>query len=282
MLGAPQLLSAQHGYPACVPHTTQVPEVQRVLGAEQMEPVQQGWFGPPQLPQTPPWQTLLMVPLQMAFGATHLPETQQPPLAQVLAPQHTAPGCPQASPSRVVPASMTGPLPPVPAGASTPASPDLPPVPPVPLAPPLPVTAPVPPTPMPPVPPTSVPPLPLMLPPPLPSAAPRLPPQPASAAPAHTTERKTTASRAGEPGKRCDRGWRTFARAFISDPPPGEYRRPEPAGRTHVPYAAVRTVIPGMFSDRCGPVQPEPCAPIRPARALSRRCLAETPVHHGG
>src|SRR5437763_1718826 len=62
--------------------------LQRVSGAVQVEPAQQGWPGPPQLPQLPAVQ----VPSRGAHelpAETHLPLAQQPSPWQVLPAQQT-------------------------------------------------------------------------------------------------------------------------------------------------------------------------------------------------
>jgi hypothetical protein len=69
------------------------PRTHRVPGAVQLLLAQQGWFGPPQLPQLPlahiPWLP------QFICAAMHFCATQQPPLPQELAPQQAIPSPPQ-------------------------------------------------------------------------------------------------------------------------------------------------------------------------------------------
>ena len=80
------------------PHFAQVPPAHFVLGAVQTPaPVlsgQQSWPCPPQLPHEPALHTPLPRPTQLPPSAMQMPETQQPPLLQLLPLQHGVPGSP--------------------------------------------------------------------------------------------------------------------------------------------------------------------------------------------
>src|SRR4051794_18413692 len=136
--------------PAEFPHFTHteptpVP-LQRVSGAVQREPVQQGWPGPPQVPQLPAEQ----VPSSGAHElppATHLPLAQQPSPRQLLPAQQIWPVAPHWDAGIIVIVSVFGGPSPSGPSARTGASPErpasgaLPPVPPATL-PPVPATVP--------------------------------------------------------------------------------------------------------------------------------------------
>ena len=95
---APPLALAQQGVPSS-PHLAQVPALHFVPGAVQTAVLvlvaQQGRPGPPQLPHAPALQVPPPKPMQLLPTAMQIPETQQPPLLQLLRSQHCVPGPPQ-------------------------------------------------------------------------------------------------------------------------------------------------------------------------------------------
>jgi len=83
----------QQGSPALPQGTHWLLVSQRVSGAVQPMPAQQGWPMPPQVPfeQLPFAHIAVMQRVLLAWQA---PETQQPPSLQALAPQQGWPGAP--------------------------------------------------------------------------------------------------------------------------------------------------------------------------------------------
>jgi hypothetical protein len=84
----------QQGKPSS-PHLVQLPLLQAVLGEVHTPTpvllVQQGNPGPPQLPHTPLLQTPVPRPTHAPPSAMQIPDTQQPPPAQVLPSQQGRP-----------------------------------------------------------------------------------------------------------------------------------------------------------------------------------------------
>jgi hypothetical protein len=95
--------AGQHGSPAFCPQAEQVPVAHRVPGAVHSDGVsptlalQHARPAPPQPPQ-PPFAQTPGRGAQLAPFAAQRPETQQPPPAHMLPPQHGWPGVPQGGP----------------------------------------------------------------------------------------------------------------------------------------------------------------------------------------
>jgi hypothetical protein len=121
--GESHMLPGQQEPPE-LPQATQMPPVQVVRAAVQVPALgdapQQGWPGPPQVPQVPALHLSPPMLEQLAPAARQSPFTQHPPPLQTLAAQHANPGSPHA-------------------GETPPSVPRTPATPPVPTSPPAPV-----------------------------------------------------------------------------------------------------------------------------------------------